>query len=115
MVLIYIIIWSGISRTIITGMVRGCTWEGSFSRYSRGIYLHLRVSDWGVWRGMPLEVGRVMNSLPCFEPLLRLASLAITHGWGWCQAGGSQNEVSNRLVRPACVGAESACQGTQLS
>ena len=49
------------------------------------------VSDWGVWRGMPLEVGRVMNSLPCSEPLLRLAS---AHGWDWYQAGGSQSEVS---------------------
>ena len=56
-----------------------CTGEGSFSRYSSGIYLHSRVSDWEVWHGTPLEVGRVTNSLPCFEPLLRLASLAITH------------------------------------
>ena len=62
--------------------------EGSFSRYSRGIYLHSRVSDWEVWHRMPLEVGRVPNSLPCSEPLLRLASLATAHGWGWCQAGG---------------------------
>ena len=84
------------------------------------------VSDWGVWRGTPLEVGCVTNSLPYSEPLLRLASLAIAHGWGWCQAGGSQSGVSNRPhvhklrvregapVRPACAGAESACQGTQL-
>ena len=75
------------------------------------------------------------NSLPCSEPLLRLTSLAIAHGWGWCQVGGSQSGVSNRPVRPsctlaesarwgasqatpvrpACAGAESACQGTQQS
>ena len=83
--------------------VRGCTGEGSFSKYSRGIYLHTRVSDWGVWRRMPLEVGHVTNSLPCSEPLLRLASLAIAHGWGWCQAGGSQSGVSNRPVRLSCT------------
>ena len=62
--------------------VRGCTGEGSFSRYSRDNYLHSRVSDWGVWRGTPLEIGHVTSSLPCSEPLLRLASLAIAHGWG---------------------------------
>ena len=66
-----------------------------------GILGHSRVSDWGVWRRTPLEVSRVTNSLPCSEPLLRLASLAIAHGWGWCQAGGSQSGVSNRPVRPA--------------
>ena len=68
-----------------------------------------------MWRGMPLEVGRVTKSLPCSEPLLRLASLAIAYGWGWCHSGGSQSGVSNRPVRPVCAGAESACQGTQLS
>ena len=77
----------------------------------------------------------MMNSLPCSESLLRLSSLAIAHGWGWCQAGGSQSGVINRpvrlscalaecarwgagqvrMVRPACAGAEIACQGTQLS
>ena len=61
------------------------------------------ISDWGVWRGTPLEVGRVTNSLPCFEPVLRLASLAIAYGWGWCQAGGSQSGVSNKPVRASCA------------
>ena len=68
------------SRTIIKGIVRECRGEGSISWYSRGIYLHSRVSDLGVWHGTSLEVGRVMNSLPCSEPLLRLASLAMAHG-----------------------------------
>ena len=53
-------------------------------------YLHSRGL---VWCGIPLEVGRVTKSLPCSEPLLRFASLAIAHGWGWCQSGGSQNGV----------------------
>ena len=54
-----------------------------------------------MWRGMPLEVGHVTKSLPCSELLLRLAALAIAHGWGWCQVGGSQSRVSNRPVRPS--------------
>ena len=45
-------------------------------------------------RGMPLEVGRMTKSLPFSEPLLRLASLAIAHGWGWYQSGGSHSGVS---------------------
>ena len=58
------------------------------------------ISDWGVWRGTPLEVGRVTKSLPSYEPLLKLVSLAIAHGWCWCQLGGSQSGVSNMPVRP---------------
>ena len=41
--------------------VRGCTGEGCFSRYSRGIYLHSRVLDWDVWHRTPLDFGRVTN------------------------------------------------------
>ena len=66
-------------------------------------YLYLMGSDWGVRHWTSLEVGRVMNSLPCSEPLLRLASLAIAHGWGWCLSGGNQSGVSNRPVRPSCT------------
>ena len=54
-----------------------------------------------MWRETPLEVGRVTKSLPCSEPLPRLMSLAIAHGWGWCQSGGSQGGLSNRPVRPS--------------
>ena len=39
-----------------------------------------------------------------FTPLLRLASLATAHGWGWCQAGGSQSGVSNRCQAGMCWG-----------
>ena len=39
-----------------------------------------------------------MTSL--LRALPRLASLAIAHGWDWCQSGGSQGGVSNRLIRP---------------
>ena len=38
-------------------------------------------------------------------------SLAIAHGWGWCQLGGSPSRVSNRPVRPSCASAESARWG----
>ena len=43
------------------------------------------------------------KSLPCSEPLPRLVSLAIAHGWGWCHLGGSQSWVSNRPLRTSCV------------
>ena len=83
--------------------VWGCTGEGSFSRYSRSIYLDSRISDWGVWQGRQWRLVVLMNSHPCYESLLRFVSLAIAHAWGWCQAGGSQSGESNRPVRLSCA------------